>query len=157
MVSMWRKPELVGQSLSAFCTSSLENISTIGRSHSLSETMLLLSLTLFGLVSSEHIGTSLNFKIGSVSDSNQMNAFYSDNIYYIPTLPRLSILFSIFTLFSQFYQKKKRFRFPKETFLTKTRHRKASHRLCKKENFERFLKKFEILQQQSCKSPFNMI
>ena len=69
------KLKLIGQSFSAFCTSSLENISTVGSSHSLSETMLLFSLTLFGLVSSEHIGTSLNFKIGSVSDSNQINAF----------------------------------------------------------------------------------
>ena len=59
--------DLVSQSLSAFCTSSLENVSTVGSSHSLSEAVLLFSLTLFGLVSSEHIGTSLNFTIGSVS------------------------------------------------------------------------------------------
>ena len=58
---------LVGQSLSALCTSSLQNVSAVGSLHSLSETMLLLSLTLFGLVSSEHNGTSLNSKIGSVS------------------------------------------------------------------------------------------
>ena len=54
---------LVGQSLSAFCTSSLENVSAVGSSHSLSETVLLLSLTLFGLISSEHSGTSLIFGI----------------------------------------------------------------------------------------------
>ena len=58
---------LVGQSLSALCTSSLQNVSAVGSLHSLSETMLLLSLTLFGLVSSEHNGTSLILVIGSVS------------------------------------------------------------------------------------------
>ena len=58
---------LVGQSLSALCTSSLQNVSAVGSSHSLSETMLFLSLTLFGLVSSEHNGTSLILVIGSVS------------------------------------------------------------------------------------------
>ena len=111
--------ELVGQSLSALCTSSLQNVSAVGSSHSLSETMLLLSLTLFGLVSSEHIGTSLNFKIGSVSDSNQMNAFYSDNIHYISTAPALSIVFSIFTFFSQIYQKKSSLFTANKMFLTK--------------------------------------
>ena len=54
--------DLVGQSLSAFCTSSLQNVSAVGSSHSFSETVLFLSLTLFGLVSSEHNGTSLNLK-----------------------------------------------------------------------------------------------
>ena len=48
------KTELVGQSLSALCTSSLQNVSAVGSLHSLSETVLLFSLTLFGLVSSEH-------------------------------------------------------------------------------------------------------
>ena len=67
--------ELVGKSLSAFRTSSLENVSAVSSSHSLSETVLLLSLTLFGLVSSEHGGTSLIFGIGSVSDSTQWTLF----------------------------------------------------------------------------------
>ena len=58
---------LVGQSLSALCTSSLQNVSAVGSLHSLSETMLFLSLTLFGLVSSEHNGTSLILVLGSVS------------------------------------------------------------------------------------------
>ena len=44
----------VGQSLSALCTTSLENCSAVCSFHSLSETVLLFSLTLFGLVSSEH-------------------------------------------------------------------------------------------------------
>ena len=49
-------PKLVGQSLSALGTSSLENVATIRGLHSLSEAMLLLSLTLLRLVSSEHFG-----------------------------------------------------------------------------------------------------
>ena len=44
----------VGQSLSALCTASLQNGSAVGSLHSLSEAMLLLSLTLLGLVCSEH-------------------------------------------------------------------------------------------------------
>ena len=44
----------MGQSLSALSTASLENGSAVGRLHSLSETMLFFSLTLFGLIGSEH-------------------------------------------------------------------------------------------------------
>ncbi len=46
--------QLVGQSLSALCASSLEYVSAISSLHSLSEAVLLLSLTLFRLISSEH-------------------------------------------------------------------------------------------------------
>ena len=46
--------QLVGQSLSALCASSLEYVSAISSLHSLSEAVLLFSLTFFGLVSSEH-------------------------------------------------------------------------------------------------------
>ena len=46
--------QLVGQSLSALCASSLEYVSAVCSLHSLSEAMLLFSLTLFRLVSSEH-------------------------------------------------------------------------------------------------------
>ena len=49
-------PKSVGQSLSALGTSSLENVATIRGLHSLSEAMLLLSLTLLRLVGSEHFG-----------------------------------------------------------------------------------------------------
>ena len=44
----------IGQSFSAFSASSLEYVSAVSGSHSLSEAMLFLSLTLFGLVSSKH-------------------------------------------------------------------------------------------------------
>ena len=46
--------KLVGQSFSAFSTSSLEYVSSVGSSHSLSETVLFLSLTLFRLIGSKH-------------------------------------------------------------------------------------------------------
>ena len=48
------KLKLIGQSFSAFCTSSLQYVSAVCSSHSLSEAVLFLSLTLFGLVSSKH-------------------------------------------------------------------------------------------------------
>ena len=66
---------LVGQSLSALCTSSLQNVSAVGSLHSLSETMLFLSLTLFGLVSSEHNCTSLILVIGSVTAKRHNSRF----------------------------------------------------------------------------------
>ncbi len=48
------KRESVCESLSALCTSSLKYVSAVSSLHSLSEAMLLLSLSLFRLVSSEH-------------------------------------------------------------------------------------------------------
>ena len=46
---------LVGQSFSALGASSLQDVSAVSGSHSLSEAVLLFSLTLFGLISSEHL------------------------------------------------------------------------------------------------------
>ena len=57
----WSRPLLIGQSFSAFSASSLEYVSTVSGSHSLSETMLFLSLTLFGLISSKHFLHLLSF------------------------------------------------------------------------------------------------
>ena len=60
-------PKLVGQSLSALSTSSLENVATIRGLHSLSEAMLLLSLALLRLVSSEHFGIPPSrFAVGAI-------------------------------------------------------------------------------------------
>ena len=50
--TFWR--ESVCESLSALGTSSFEYVSAVGSLHSLSETMLFLSLSLFRLVCSEH-------------------------------------------------------------------------------------------------------
>ena len=44
----------MSQSLSALCTSSLENVSAVGGLHSLTEAMLLFSLALLRLVGSKH-------------------------------------------------------------------------------------------------------
>ena len=44
----------MSKSLSTFCAASLENVSSVSGLHSLSEAVLLLSLTLFGLISSKH-------------------------------------------------------------------------------------------------------
>ena len=60
-------PKLVGQSLSALGTSSLENVATVRGLHSLSEAMLLLSLALLRLVSSEHFGLPPSrFAVGAI-------------------------------------------------------------------------------------------
>ena len=49
------KADSIGESCSAFSAASLENLSAVGSSHSLSEAVFFFSLTLFGLVSSEHL------------------------------------------------------------------------------------------------------
>ena len=46
--------KLVGQFFSALSASSFQDISAIGGCHSLSEAVLFFSLTLFGLIGSEH-------------------------------------------------------------------------------------------------------
>ena len=48
------KPYSIGEFCSAFSAASLENLSAVGSSHSLSEAVFFFSLTLFRLVSSEH-------------------------------------------------------------------------------------------------------
>jgi len=101
-VSSYVTVRLVGQSLSALCTSSLQNVSAVGSSHSLSETMLFLSLTLFGLVSSEHNGTSLMLESEAYRPKDTMHAFYSDSIYYIRKERILSRLFFILSNFFTF-------------------------------------------------------
>ena len=50
----------ISQSFSAFCASSLQYVSAVCGSHSLSEAVLLLSLTLFGLIGSKHFVHLLN-------------------------------------------------------------------------------------------------
>ena len=97
--TMWRE-RLVGKSLSALCTSSLQNVSAVGSLHSLSETMLFLSLTLFGLVSSEHNGTSLVLESEAYRPKDTIHAFYSDSIYYIR---KERILSSVFFILGDFF------------------------------------------------------
>ena len=47
---------LIGELSSTLCASSLENLATVSGSHSLAEAVLLLSLTLLRLISSNHCG-----------------------------------------------------------------------------------------------------
>lgn len=53
----------VRQSLSALCASSLEHLSSVSGSHSLSEAVLNLSLTLLRLVCSKHFDTSFKSRL----------------------------------------------------------------------------------------------
>ena len=53
----------IGQSFSALCASSLEYVSAVSSSHSLSETVLFFSLSLLRLVSSEHLMHLLNLVV----------------------------------------------------------------------------------------------
>ena len=93
----------IGQSLSAFCASSLKNVSAVGSLHSLSEAMLLLSLTLFGLVCSEHFQHLLEFFIGSVLLFSLFTLLHNDAIYYLHKRCRLSRVFLIFIGFFYFF------------------------------------------------------
>ena len=66
---------LVGRSIrqsdSTFCTSSLKDFSAVRGSHSLSEAVLLLSLTLFGLIGSKHLDAPpCEMVIGSVMSAD---------------------------------------------------------------------------------------
>ena len=89
------KGKSVSQSLSALCTTSLENVSAVSGLHSLSETVLLLSLTLFRLISSKHVlAPPCSFNIGSVIVSQPtFSLLHNDIIYYIHKCLELSSLF----------------------------------------------------------------
>ena len=80
---MWvqKRARLVSQSLSALCTSSLENVSAVSGLHSLTEAMLLFSLTLLRLVGSEHFC----FLLVRWSEANKPHAyrFYTMTTYII--------------------------------------------------------------------------
>ena len=81
--------KLIGQSFSALCASSLEDVSTVGSSHSLSEAVLFFSLTLFGLVSSKHSLHLLKFvlipdlEISGIDSGSVL--LYSHNTLYTMT------------------------------------------------------------------------
>ena len=49
-----RRPPLIGESCSALCASSLEDVSAVGSLHSFTEAVLLFALTLLRLISSKH-------------------------------------------------------------------------------------------------------
>ena len=57
----------MGQSGSALCASSLENLSSVGGAHSFAEAVLLGSLQLLGLVSSKHLCHSFSLAFNDVT------------------------------------------------------------------------------------------
>ena len=50
-----RRPPLIGESCSALCASSLEDVSAVGSLHSFTKAVFLFALTLFRLICSNHI------------------------------------------------------------------------------------------------------
>ena len=50
-----RRPPLIGESCSALCASSLEDVSAVGSLHSFTEAVFLFALTLLRLICSKHI------------------------------------------------------------------------------------------------------
>ena len=92
------KLELVGESCSAFCTSSLQNFATVGGTHSFSEAVFFLSLKLLGLVCSKHcFRTSLNND--RLAAGRRYAAFIIYRVYYTHKMPFLSSLFLFFAPF----------------------------------------------------------
>ena len=89
----------IGQSLSAFRASSLKNVSAVGSSHSLSEAMLLLSLTLFGLVSSEHYLHLLQTLSEACCFTATITLLHNDGLYYTRRGGGLSRVFENFSSF----------------------------------------------------------
>ena len=83
-----RRDELVGQSLSALCTSSFQDISAVSGLHSFSEAMFLFSLTLLRLISSQHfVCTSFVLNRKRFAFSATSHALYTMTFYIIPQTP----------------------------------------------------------------------
>ena len=73
----------IGELSSALCASSLKNFSAVSGCHSLSEAMLLFSLSLLGLVRSLHCGTSLSKVLTSRTKFASAFAYsYESRVYY---------------------------------------------------------------------------
>ena len=86
--------ELIGESCSAFCTSSLQNFATVGGTHSFSEAVFFLSLKLLGLVCSKHcFRTSLNND--RLAAGRRYAAFIIYRVYYTHKMPFLSSVFFV--------------------------------------------------------------
>ena len=100
---------LIGQSLSAFRASSLKNVSAVCSLHSLSEAMLLLSLKLLGLVSSEHF-LHLLIDLSEAFRFSAILRFYTMTSSIIHTkAPICQVFFEIFSKMLSFFRKKEGF------------------------------------------------
>lgn len=87
---------LVGQSLSALSTTSLKNVSAVCCSHSFSKAVFLFSLTLFGLVCSEHLMHLLEFfrkRLAYSTFEAVLRFLYNDILYYTIKQACLSRIF----------------------------------------------------------------
>jgi len=82
------RDKLIGKALSAFCASSLEHLSAVSSCHSLSEAVLLLSLSFLGLVCSEHLMHLLNILSCSVPPGirqrHESGDTFHNDAYIIP-------------------------------------------------------------------------
>ena len=85
-----REDQLIRKTLSAFCASSLEYVSAVSSSHSLSEAVLLLSLSLLGLVCSEHFLHLLDIRYYSAPQSGSNVGSVT-----VPFLPPMATLFTM--------------------------------------------------------------
>ena len=89
----------IGQSLSAFCASSLKNVSAVSSSHSFSEAVLFFSLSFFRLICSEHYCHLLGICSEACCFSAFFTLLHNDIIYYKHKRATLSSLFWIFLVF----------------------------------------------------------
>ena len=93
---------LVGQSFSALGASSLQDISAVSGFHSLSEAVLLFSLTLFRLISSKHFGcTSFNLNRKRFAFQLNHTLLHNDILYYTRSFPFCQVFFKKNNFLSQ--------------------------------------------------------
>ena len=95
---------LISQSFSAFCASSLKNVSAVSSSHSFSEAVLFFSLSFFRLICSEHYCHLLGNMFGSVLLFQPYLRFYTMTSYIINTKGGIcQVFFKFFWCFSSIY------------------------------------------------------
>ena len=94
---------LICQSFSAFCASSLKNVSAVSSSHSFSEAVLFFSLSFFRLICSEHYCHLLGICSEACCFSAFFTLLHNDIIYYKHKKAILSSVLSNFFDFSSIY------------------------------------------------------
>ena len=94
---------LISQSFSAFCASSLKNVSAVSSSHSFSKAVLFFSLSFFRLICSEHYCHLLGICSEACCFSAFFTLLHNDIIYYKHKKAILSSVLSNFFDFSSIY------------------------------------------------------
>ena len=97
---------LISQSFSAFCASSLKNVSAVSSSHSLSETVLFFSLSFLRLICSEHYCHLLEICSEACCFSAVFTLLHNDILYYKHKKAILSSVLLNFFDFSSIYNAK---------------------------------------------------